>query len=952
MSSQQHPEKKIPNRPVSNNPHDESSPLIVKVGNSSTDDSKKVGILALEQAHSPPNDDDALKNVVVPKNFFVASHYNLTPIQLTTSSGYPSYAANAAGPRRGGLLGNSIYRLDSMELTPKIKNISTKHDKAEHDDDSKLVPPLRTKSNSHIDDILQPDIDPPSSQFPPPVQYSKYTNHKRATMKSTHKKVPKSVMSHLSYIVTDESSLSDDMRSPDDEDDDHNASGQHGFFQSKQKLFRIPRQKRGIKRGLLLLTVAFIIGTVAHRNYQPSDGVSSSDENEPHHPDIVVPMPTDPGTVCKERVMTNHQAIMALKDTSSVSDIPNGAVSTDDERCSELGVFVMKHLHGNAMDAAVTATLCLGLVNPASSGIGGGAFILVHSTPRNEALQAASSSTPFIDRRSHRGDDSVRDKSSKWTEVIDCRESAPSGATFDMFEDLPIDASTVGPLSIAVPGELRGLELAHARFGSLSWSQVVQPVIELGERGVRTSNVLAKEIMESKEKLQQFETIHRIFTKNNDGKTYLNAGDIMTRPAYIETLKNVAMHGADYIYTGEVAAEIAKEIQDAGGIITEQDIQNYKPILRDALIANINDFSVVSVPPPSSGGATIIGALRFLSGYKNPFASFADTLSVHRLVEAFKHVFAIRMSMSDPDFSPNVTSDAVQDLISGPFMEHLRANTLDDDILPLSEYGGKWALVNCTDDQGNAQDAHEGDRRLRSDPSKIRSETLNHRQRKTRLFNYLEDHGTTHLNVVDKDRNSVSITSSVNYYFGSNFASPSTGIIFNDVMDDFSTPGRPNAYGLHPAESNYIFPNKRPLSSMSPTMIFDASGEKSSNDDLGKLMMVLGASGGPKIISSVIQVILNHIYLGMPIFSAISHPRVHNQLLYHGSAATGYDKCPLIQGPLIETPNRTINALRRRNHTMISLDYLGTCQAISVDIDTGYLNAASDLRKDGKSFGY
>lgn len=134
-------------------------------------------------------------------------------------------------------------------------------------------------------------------------------------------------------------------------------------------------------------------------------------------------------------------------------------------------------------------------------------------------------------------------------------------------------------------------------------------------------------------------------------------------------------------------------------------------------------------------------------------------------------------------------------------------------------------------------------------------------------------------------------------------------------------------------------------------MIFDAE-DNGSNGDLGNLRMVLGASGGPKIISTVLQVILNHVYLGMPIFSAISHPRVHNQLLYHGSAATGYDKCPLIQGPLIETSNRTRDALLRRNQTIISLDYMGTCQAISIDLDTNLLSAASDLRKNGKSAGY
>lgn len=912
--------------------HTEFSPLIVQKNTTTTsslaqDDSRTKNVTFCQGNSNQSNATNDDKKVLSSK-FVTPPNYNVkTPLKVT--SGYTRTTAVGIQGRLS----------ETMDLTPKIKNVSSMRYN-DYDDDDKVIPPKRTQSNCHDVAILQPDIAPQRYSSSSP----QYESPSRTT--STNKKnVPRSIMSHLSYMITDESSLSDDGKSPRTY-----SAGQDGFMHPGKNEFKISTgQKKGMKRGLLLLTVAFIVGTVVHRNYNPSDAFDDGIERNYH--DEITSENMVRGKTCEERSMTNHEAIMALEYTSTVKDIAHGAVSTDDVRCSELAVSVMRDLHGNAMDAAVTATLCLGLLNPASSGIGGGAFILVHSKPRSDLMENSQNSQSFIDRRKNR-DDSMRDTAEKWTEVIDCRESAPGNATFDMFEDLPVNASTVGALSIAVPGELRGLELAHARFGSLRWSDVVQPVVELAERGMYISRILAKEIDESKEKWQEFETINRIFTRNNDGKTHLEVGEKFTRPSYVETLKNVALHGADYVYKGEVAAEIAKEIQNAGGIITAQDIENYKPFLRDAIVAKVDGASIVSVPPPSSGGATIIGALRFLSGYKNPYTSFADTLSVHRLVEAFKHVFAIRMSLSDPDFFANITQSAIQDLISGTFMETLRENTLDNGVLALSEYGGKWALINCTNDEGHAQDAHEGDRRLRrTELKKIIVDGGHHWERRTRLFNYLEDHGTTHLNVVDRDRNAVSITSSVNYYFGSNFASPSTGIIFNDVMDDFSTPGRPNAYGLHPAESNYIAPNKRPLSSMSPTMIFDVEDDR-SNSGLGNLRMVLGASGGPKIISSVLQVILNHIYLGMPIFSAISHPRVHNQLLYHGSAATGYDKCPLIQGPLIETSNRTRDALLRRHQTIISLDYMGTCQAISVDLDTNLLNAASDLRKNGKSAGY
>lgn len=335
----------------------------------------------------------------------------------------------------------------------------------------------------------------------------------------------------------------------------------------------------------------------------------------------------------------------------------------------------------------------------------------------------------------------------------------------------------------------------------------------------------------------------------------------------------------------------------------------------------------------------MIGAARFLTGYTDSVSSFPDTLSKHRLVEAFKHVFSIRMSMSDPAYSNN-THDAAKDMVEGNYMNKLREATLDHGVLPLSEYGGKkWCQVK-DESEGNykeiAEDAHEGDRR-----------------RRLRLFNYLEDRGTTHLAVVDKDRNAVSITSTVNTYFGSKVVSPSTGLVFNDEMDDFSTPGRPNLFGLPPSEANYIAPGKRPLSSMSPTLVFRRDfDEVTGEDDLGKLFMTLGSSGGPKIITAVLQVFMNHALLGMPLYSAVANPRIHDQLIYHDAVVTTYDMCPLLQGPTIEVSNRTRTALKKRGHKILPVDYLGTTQAIAIDLETNQLTAVADIRKVGTPAGY
>mmetsp|Transcript_3513 Transcript_3513/g.5394 ORF Transcript_3513/g.5394 Transcript_3513/m.5394 type:complete len:183 (-) Transcript_3513:200-748(-) len=182
-------------------------------------------------------------------------------------------------------------------------------------------------------------------------------------------------------------------------------------------------------------------------------------------------------------------------------------------------------------------------------------------------------------------------------------------------------------------------------------------------------------------------------------------------------------------------------------------------------------------------------------------------------------------------------------------------------------------------------------------------------------------------------------------------------------MDDFATPGKPNHFGLRPSEANYIQPGKKPLSSMSPTMIFrpheqynnekkTTTSSSSSPHPLGDIVVVLGASGGPKIISAVLQVFVNFAWRGMSLYESVTHPRLHDQLLYHGNAVTTWEKCHLLTGPTIEMPERTLQALEDRDHTLLPVSYMGTVQAISVDSETGLLSAVSDIRKGGKSKGY
>jgi gamma-glutamyltranspeptidase len=301
----------------------------------------------------------------------------------------------------------------------------------------------------------------------------------------------------------------------------------------------------------------------------------------------------------------------------------------------------------------------------------------------------------------------------------------------------------------------------------------------MAENGVPVSKHLATDIQEAAEtktkKYGEFPRLRSYLTDKDNWQTYLKEGQLLKNPELAKTLRLIAEFGSDGLYTGEVAKKLVEDVATEGGILSLNDMQKYLPTLRSPLVGSANGFTLVGVPPPSSGGATLIGAARFLSGYKTPLASAPDTLSIHRTVEALRHAFAIRMSLSDPDIYKNITASAIQDLVTGDYMKKLRHMTLDNDTLPLSMYGGKkWAQFYDSDgDKEIVKDAHEGDRRrLRRNKRHL-----------ARPFGYLEDSGTSHLSVVDQDGNAISITSSVNQIFGSYVFSNSTGILMGNTMD-------------------------------------------------------------------------------------------------------------------------------------------------------------------------
>jgi gamma-glutamyltranspeptidase len=443
------------------------------------------------------------------------------------------------------------------------------------------------------------------------------------------------------------------------------------------------------------------------------------------------------------------------------------------------------------------------VANPASSGLGGGAFMLIHSSRAHFETKDPTQLPEYIDAR----DDTESEPGEWMTEVVDCRETAPLKASRDMYEGLSDKASAVGPLAIAVPGELKGMELAHARHGKLPWADVVEPARKLARDGVAIGAHLAHDIKgviaTYMPKYGEYPALKRYLTYDGTSTTYLREGAVLKNPALAKTLQQVAEQGADALYKGENARSLVQDVNDAGGILEMEDMEGYKATLRSPLHADVGGYTVVGVPPPSSGGAVVIGAARFLAGYKTPLAATAETLSMHRVVEAMRHAFSIRMSLSDPSYNTDVTNDAVKDLTRGDYMESLRMMTKDNATLPLSQYGGeKWAQMTDEEISKEAQDAHEGDRRHRL----LRE---GKQRRLARPFGYLDDNGTSHLSVVDKDGNSVAVTSSVNGIFGSWIFSESTGIVLGNTMDDFGVPGRSNFFGLKPSEANFIAPGKK-----------------------------------------------------------------------------------------------------------------------------------------------
>jgi gamma-glutamyltranspeptidase/glutathione hydrolase len=473
------------------------------------------------------------------------------------------------------------------------------------------------------------------------------------------------------------------------------------------------------------------------------------------------------------------------------------------------------------------------------------------------------------------------------TTAIDYREAAPGGAARDMFLDdkgeVVPDRSLVGPLAAGVPGSVAGLAYALEKYGRLPLARVVAPAIRLAEDGFVVSEALAAQLASERTLLARFPETATIFLK--DGAPW-SPGDRLVQKDLAATLRAIADGGPDAFYRGRVAELIAAEMRRSGGLITRDDLSRYAPVERAPLAGTYRGYGIVGFPPISSGGIALIQALNILEGF--PIAEHGHNApkTMHLMAEAEKRVYADRSEwLGDPAFF----KVPVAGLLSEGYAARLRAGI---------------------------------------DPARATpSSTI--RPGAPRDFESAE---TTHYSVVDAAGNAVATTTTINGWFGNGQVVAGAGFLLNNEMDDFSAkPGVPNLYGLVGGDANAVAPGKRMLSSMTPTIV--------TKD--GRAFLVLGSPGGSRIITTVLQVIMNVVDHGMDVQAAVDAPRFHHQWLP--------DEIRLERRGF---PAGVVSALHALGHrTSVQAD-MGDVHAILIDPKSGVRFGASDPRMDGRTIGY
>ena len=466
----------------------------------------------------------------------------------------------------------------------------------------------------------------------------------------------------------------------------------------------------------------------------------------------------------------------------------NGMVVSAHPSASQVGLDILKK-GGNAVDAAVAVQFALAVVYPGAGNLGGGGFMVYRSAGGELA-------------------------------ALDFREKAPGRASRDMYLDPEgnaiTDKSLFGHLAAGVPGSVDGMVKAHARFGKLSWTEVVQPALDLARNGFPITDQQAAE----------FNDIQGDIKKYNPGKAYFikekfSSGDTWVQADLANTLQLIRDNGREGFYGGQVADQIEAEMAAGGGIISKEDLKNYQSQWREPLVGNYKEYKVITMPPTSSGGIALLQLLNSVEEYPLKRWGFNSDSTVQVMVEAERRVYADRAThLGDPDFYK-----VPQKYLVNPIYSKYRMKNFN------------WEKATLSSDIKAGEVPSESEE-------------------------------TTHFSIVDRDGNAVSLTTTLNGGYGSMVFVKGAGFLLNNEMDDFSVkPGSPNMYGLLGGEANSIVPGKRMLSSMTPTIL-----EKG-----GELFMVVGTPGGSTIITSVFQTILNVVEFGKGMQAAVNAKKIHHQ---------------------------------------------------------------------------
>ncbi|XP_024880086.1 glutathione hydrolase 1 proenzyme-like isoform X1 [Temnothorax curvispinosus] len=542
---------------------------------------------------------------------------------------------------------------------------------------------------------------------------------------------------------------------------------------------------------------------------------------------------------------------------SKLRTFKRGAVCADGAPCAVIGKSILER-NGSAVDAALAALICNGLVNMQSLGLGGGFIMTIYQRSTRRAF------------------------------VLNARDRAPLASNSTMYDGKSANASSLGALAVAVPGELAGYWEAHQQFGRLPWADLFKPSIELCEKGYVLTLVQYDGLAYNKKSIYNDPTLRELFVDPATNK-FRKPGSVIKPYALCETLRIIAEKNATEFYNGTIGRLLVNDLQEQGGIITMKDLNEYRVSWDQPIQTNLSSGIKLLTTGIPGGGAILSFILNVFDDYGFTPASIADfnatILTYHRMIETFKYAFALRTNLGDGAFID--MTEITRNLTSKSFAHAIREK-IDDT--------KTW-----------------------QDPRHYGSPN----------YAIVEDHGTAHVSVLAPNGDAVSATSTINFYFGSGIVSRRTGILLNNGMDDFSIPSQFNYFGMPPSPNNYIAPKKQPLSSMVPSVLIDRHGD---------VKMVMGAAGGTRISTAVSQVTAKILWMKQTVKEAVDSARIHHQLF---PSKLSYE---------YGIPKQVVDGLKRLGHVAERYRVRGSV-ACFILYENSTIFANADYRKGGDVYG-